>query len=261
VTDDGSSYRRILKSSLVIGGSSVTNILISVVRTKILAVLVGPGGIGLIALYSAAMSTLSGVFSMGLGNAGTREIAAAGDGHAGRQAAVRRALFATTFLLAAAAGLFVWFGRGLLSRLAGSQVDATAMGWLAVGVSLSVATTSQGALIQGMRRIGDMAKIAVLGSAVSSLLGVALIWRWGTAAILPYVILGPIIGFLISWAFVLRLPKPPAGAIRIREVARNSSKLLKLGVAFVAAGLVSSLVILWIRIYIGESLGTEAVGH
>jgi PST family polysaccharide transporter len=261
VTDDRSSYRRILKSSLVIGGSSTTNILISVVRTKILAILIGAGGIGLIALYSAAMSALSGVFSMGLGTAGTREVAATCDDHGGRQAIVRRALFATTFVLAAAAGLLVWFGSDFLSHLAGSQVDADAMRWLAVGVCLSVATTSQAALIQGMRRIGDMAKIAVLGSAVSSALGVALIWRWGAAAILPYVISGPIIGFLISWAFVLRLPKPPAGAIRIPELARIASKLLRLGAAFVAAGLVSSLVTLWIRVHVGKTLGTEAVGH
>jgi len=75
MSDKVASYRRILKSSSIIGGASVINIVIGLVRTKIIAVLLGPAGIGLVSLYSGLMSTATAVATMGIGTIGTRQIA------------------------------------------------------------------------------------------------------------------------------------------------------------------------------------------
>ncbi len=45
-----SSYRQVLKTSSIIGGSSAINILIGLVRTKALALLLGSVGVGLAAI-------------------------------------------------------------------------------------------------------------------------------------------------------------------------------------------------------------------
>ena len=42
------SYGQILKSSALIGGSTAFNMLFSIVRTKAMAVLLGPTGVGLL---------------------------------------------------------------------------------------------------------------------------------------------------------------------------------------------------------------------
>ena len=47
------TYGQILKASATIGGSSVLNIAIGMVRTKAMAVLLGPGGFGLFGLYGS----------------------------------------------------------------------------------------------------------------------------------------------------------------------------------------------------------------
>lgn len=47
MTEANASYRRILKSTSVIGGASVINIGIGLLRSKVLAVLLGPAGVGL----------------------------------------------------------------------------------------------------------------------------------------------------------------------------------------------------------------------
>ena len=51
--DEKSSYGQILKSSALIGGSSVVNILIGIVRTKAMALLLGPEGFGLMGVYGS----------------------------------------------------------------------------------------------------------------------------------------------------------------------------------------------------------------
>lgn len=71
------SCRRILKSTSIIGGASVINIVIGLVRTKILAVLLGPAGIGLVSHYAGLMQTAATLVTIGLGTVGTRQIAEA----------------------------------------------------------------------------------------------------------------------------------------------------------------------------------------
>jgi hypothetical protein len=56
-TEGSGSYRSILKSTSLIGGASFINILISMIRTKFVAILLGPSGVGLLGLYSLRRNT------------------------------------------------------------------------------------------------------------------------------------------------------------------------------------------------------------
>ena len=146
---------------------------------------------------------------MGVGTVGTRQIAEAfskDDAHAILVA--RRAMFWGTMLLAAAGALTVWALRSLLAvYVLGDAAHANAIGWLSLGVALTVAAASQGALIQGMRRIGDLARITVFSSALNTILGIALLWRWGNAGLIGYVLVGPLMTFVLGHVYVSRLPK------------------------------------------------------
>jgi O-antigen/teichoic acid export membrane protein len=263
MSDGGKSYRQILRSTSIIGGASVINTLIGLVRNKVLAVLLGPGGVGLFSLYSGLMSTAAALGSMGLGTVGTRQIAEAiGREDARALAVARRAMFWGTLCLAAAGGLVMWSLREVLAlRLLGSTAQSGAVGWIALGVALSVASASQGALIQGMRRIGDMARLSVYGAAVNTLLGVIVLWWWGQAGLVAFVLVGPVVSFALGHAYVSRLPKPASGDISLREVAEQWKTLVRLGIPFMGAGIAGSLIQLWIRVQLGDSMGIEAVGH
>jgi len=116
MSEQVTSYRRILKSSSIIGGASVINIVIGLVRTKIIAVLLGPTGIGLVSLYTGLMSTATAVATMGIGTVGTRQIAEAISLEDERAlAVVRRAMFWGALLLASAGALVVWSLREVLA--------------------------------------------------------------------------------------------------------------------------------------------------
>ncbi len=261
--DNVTSYRRILKSSSIIGGSSVINILIGLVRTKFIAVLLGPVGIGLIGLYTGLMSTATTVASMGIGTVGTRQIAEAlGNNDERALIVVRRAMFWGSLLLASAGALVVWSLREELAvKVLGGPEHATIVGWLALGVLFSVASASQGALIQGMRRIGDMARLSVFSSLLNSLFGVALLWRWGQAGLVAFVLIGPLISFLLGHWYVSRLPALSYSTITMQEMAKQWQILMRLGVPFMGAGLVGVLAQLWIRVEVGNSLGAQSLGH
>jgi O-antigen/teichoic acid export membrane protein len=263
MTEAKASYRRILKSSSIIGGASFINILIGILRTKVLAVLLGPAGVGLTSLYNGLMLTAATFATMGVGTVGTRQIAEASskdDAHALMVA--RRAMFWGTMFLAGSGALVVWGLRSILAKHAlGNESYSGAVGWLSLGVALSVAAASQGALIQGMRRIGDLARLNVFGSILNTVLGVGLLWRWGKAGLIAYVLVGPAVSFVLGHLYVSKLPKAGMDRVTVEELTEEWKTLLRLGLAFVGAGLVGSLLQLWVRIDVGKVLGASSLGQ
>jgi PST family polysaccharide transporter len=263
MTDSKASYHRILKSTSIIGGASFVNIAIGVLRNKVLATLLGPVGVGLASLYNGLIATASTFATMGMGAVGTRQIAEAYSKDDARVILVaRRALFWGTLLLACAGGLVVWSLRSVLAVHAlGNAFYSGAVGWLSIGVALSVAGTSQGALIQGMRRIGDIARLNVFGAILSTVLGISILLRWGKAGLVAYVLVVPMASFVIGHIYVSRLPKAGTGSVSLQELSREWKMLVRLGLALVGAGLVSSLAQLWIRIDIARVLGAQSLGQ
>ena len=263
MTEAKASYHRILRSTSIIGGASFINIAIGVLRSKVLAVLLGPAGLGLASLYTGLMGTASAVATLGFGTVGTRQIAEACSKDDMRSITVaRRALFWGTMLLAIAGGLVVWSLRSVLAVHAlGSASYSGAVGWLSIGVVLSVAGASQGALIQGMRRIGDIARLSVYGSVISTALGIGILWRWGNAGLIAYILIGPLASFVLGHIYVSRLPKIGAEGTTLAELAREWKILLHLGLAMVGAGLVQQLAQLWVRIDVARVLGEQSLGQ
>lgn len=263
MTEAKASYRRILKGTSIIGGASFVNIAIGLLRTKVLAILLGPTGVGVASLYTGLMGTASTVATMGLGVVGTRQIADAyskEDVHTIKVA--RRALFWGTMALAAIGGFVVWSLRSLLAVQAlGNASYSRAVGWLSIGVALSVAGASQSALIQGMHRLGDIARLNVFGSLVSTAVGIGLLWRWGSAGLLAYILVSPSASFILGHLYVSRLPKTGTEHVHIQELTREWKLLLRLGLAMVTGGLVQQLAQLWVRIVVARVLGAQSLGQ
>jgi len=263
MSDKVTSYRRILKTTSITGGSSVINILIGLIRTKALALLLGPMGVGLVGLYTGLMSTATTIASMGVGTVGTRQIAEAnGKEDYAALAIIKRAMFWGVLILATTGALVVWSLREILAiQVLGGIEHAQMVGWLALGVAFSVASASQGALIQGMRRIGDMAKLNVYGSILNTVLGIGLLWQWGSVALWAFILIGPFFNFLLGHLYVSRLPKTKTVDISLQDLSAQWKVFLQLGLPFMAAGLMQTVVQLWIRVSVSNQLGLEAVGH
>ena len=114
------SYKQILRSFSLIGGSQAVNLVIGMVRTKVVAILLGPSGVGLMGLYQSATSMVGTLSGLGIGQSAIREVAVAhGTGDAERIArtvtALRRACWVTGALgwLATAMDVLAerWSGR------------------------------------------------------------------------------------------------------------------------------------------------------
>lgn len=232
-------------------------------KMKVVAVLLGPAGVGLIGMYLSLIQTASSVAAMGFGNVGTRQIAAAhAEGGALAVGHTRRTLFWGTLLLALIGASIFWLMSGWIAReILGDGAQANEVAWLSLGVALTVAAGSQGALLTGLRRIGDLARINVGSGALGALFGVAALWLWDEQGLIVMILIGPVVTFLLGHVYVARLG-PPAGAVpSLSAMSHEWRTMVTLGFAFMLSGLVATLGFLVARTLVQRALGIDALGH
>lgn len=254
------SHRQIFRSSAIIGGASVINILLGIIRVKVLAVLLGPAGVGVMGLYQSILSTASMLAGGGLGSSGVRQIAATQDDEKS-QAMVCRALFWLSFLLGLLGTLALWMMREEIALLVFEDRVYTAdVGWLGLGVFLSVIAASLTALLQGLRRIGDMARVNVLSAVVATMVGISSVLWLGHDGVFLLVLATPAasVGFAI-W-YTARLAR--RNVMNDWPVLIQQSRaMIALGIPLMAAGLLTLLSQLVARTLIIQDLGLDASGY
>lgn len=258
---DPRSHGRALRTSVIVGGGQVVSIAMGMVRTKLAALILGPSGIGLIGLLQTLLQTASNLAAFGIGTAGTRQVAES-SATPGRDRVVRRALATVTFgcaLLGAGATLAL---RRPIARWAlGDEGLAPMVAWLALGVFLMVVTMGQNALLIGLQRIGDAARQNIIASIAAAVIGVAAVAVWRENGLLLFVLAMPIATAVVGYVLIRRLAAPGRTAASDATVAGESRILLRLGAAFVVAGVATSLSQLAFRSIINDALGVAALGH
>ena len=76
-TDNKSSYRSIFKATSLFGGVQVYQILIQIIKSKFVAVLLGPAGVGIMGLYQSGLQLIQQISSMGLASSAVRDVSEA----------------------------------------------------------------------------------------------------------------------------------------------------------------------------------------
>ena len=263
MTEASSSYRTILRSSSIMGAASVLNILAGLAKMKVAAVLLGPAGVGLIGFYQNLMGTAATVSALGVGNVGTRQIAAAqAEGGAEAVGLTRRALFWGTMILALLGGLVFWIASGWMAEhLLLEPQRAGEVALLALGVVLSVTAGSQGALLTGLRRIGDVARVQISSGFASAVLGIVALFVWGANGLLALVLVAPLVTFLMGHFYVARLDPPEGSAPSLGDIMTEWRGLVGLGIPFMLSGLVTTVGLLAGRTLVQRELGADALGQ
>jgi PST family polysaccharide transporter len=257
----GSSYGQILKSSALIGGSSILKIGLGIVRTKAMALILGPEGVGLLGLYGSISDLAQSVAGMGINTSGVRQIAeAVGTAETERIARTVTTLRRVAAVLGAAGALLLVAFCGPLSRLSfGDDRHAGAIALLALAVFFGAVSGGQMALVQGMRRIRDLAAVNVLGAFYGTVFSIAIVYLYGERGVVPSLVCVAGMGIVTSWWYSRKI-KVPRVAMRLADISNEISSLLKLGFVFMASGLMAMGGACLVRIVVVRQLGDAAAG-
>lgn len=254
------SYSHILKYTGLFGGVQGLNILVGIVRNKLVAMILGPEGMGLVSLFYSTIKLVSDSTGLGLSMSAVRNVSetlAAGDAR-GFAHAVR--LIRSWSLMAALLGMLLCVALSpLLSDWTFAWGDHTLhFVLLAPVVGLLAVTGGETAILKGARRLRALAAIGVCNMLLSLLCSVPLYYFFGQAGIVPSLVLMALVQCVLTVAYSYRRYHPSFafGARQFRE----GGGMVRLGVAFVLAGVLGSGAELVVRSYLNNSGDLEAVG-
>ncbi len=76
-TKETNSYRSIFKATSLFGGLQVYQILIGIIKSKFIAILLGPAGMGIMGLYQSTLDLIKSISAFGLEQSAVRDISEA----------------------------------------------------------------------------------------------------------------------------------------------------------------------------------------
>jgi O-antigen/teichoic acid export membrane protein len=250
-----------MKATSLFGGVQIFNIIINIIRSKIIAVLLGPAGMGIAGLLNSTTGLISGLTNFGLGTSAVKNVAEANETcKETRIATVIVVLRRLVWITGALGSVITLVLSPWLSQLTfGNRNYTVAFIWISITLLFNQLTSGQMVLLQGMRKLKYLAKANVYGSSLGLILTIPLYYKWGVDAIVPGIIITSLISLSFSLIFSSRIKTQPVKVSKVRTIAEGKNMLL-MGFMISVGGLIGLGASYLLRIFISNTGGVAEVG-
>lgn len=260
VEERDDSYGHVLKYTGIFGGVQGLNILLGLVRNKLVALLLGPAGMGLASLFNTAINFFSQATNLGISFSAVRHVSELFEtGDEERITHFIKVVRAWS-LLAALLGFLVCLVAGpLMNMLSFSWGNHTLhFIMLAPVVAMLAITGGETAILKGVRRLKSLALIQVISVFASLLISIPIYYRWRQTGIVPVIGLMALFNLVVTCYHSYRLfPLRLSGS---HGILGEGMEMVRLGVAFVMAGIMGSGAEMYIRSYLNVVGDLDTVG-
>lgn len=254
-----SGAREIIKSSSIVAGAQVIQIIFGIVRTKLIAILLGPVGVGESGLFQTTTQLIGSIFGIGISQSSVKSIAEKAQEDKGAlNQVISSALILISFFGLLGTFLTIIFSKELSNFTFKTEDYSTPISILAVSILFNLLYATYSAVAQGLRKLKLLAKISVFSSVISLFTTIPLYYYFGTKGIVPALIVMSFTNLGISFFFVRPLfvfIKP-----RFKDFTMESIALIKVGIALALSGIFMMSSSYFIRVFITEESGMRGVG-
>lgn len=257
-----SSYRQIVKATSLFGGVQFFQIVISIIRSKFVAVLLGPAGMGIVGLLTATTGLVAGLTNFGLGTSAVKNISEANvTNDRDRVTTVITVLRRLVWITGILGALVTLIFSPLLSQFTfGNKEYTLAFVWISITLLLNQLSTGELVLLQGLRRLQQLAKANVYGSLSGLIITIPLYYRFGVDGIVPVIIITAFATLFFTWYFTRDIEISKQKVSRTTTVYEGKNMLV-MGFIISMSGLISLMVAYVIRIFINRTGDVADVGY
>lgn len=260
---NSNSYRSIAKGTAMMGGVQVFNILINVIRGKLVAMFLGPGGMGVSSLLNSTVTPIQQFTSLGLPLSIVKSVAELNEKDI-QEKYDHISLIKMLLLLTAVLGAVIII---ILSPyLSKWTFGDTSYTWhfVALSVMIIFTTLSNGeqSILQGAHSLKRLAYSSLIGSVTGLIIGVPLYFFWGNDGIVPAMITLSIVTYLFYRYHETRLfnSKIYCSFSKLRESKPIIKALISLGLITMISALIGTVSNYAINTYIRYEGSLEDVG-
>jgi len=261
VSINKSAFNQIVKSTSILGGVQVLNIIVQVIRSKFIAVLLGPLGIGISGMLTATTGIISGMTNFGLGTSAIKDISVAFEqGNSTRISIITRVLNRWVWVTGLIGMVLVILFSPLLSFWSFGNYDYTiAFIFLSVTVLMSQLNVGNLVVLQGSRKIKLLANTNLLGNVIGLFATIPLFYLMGKNGIVPSIIIASFISLAISYIFRQRIKIHKIRVSNLRSIAEGKI-MLKMGFLISMSGFMTLIVSFLVRLFISKIGSISDVG-
>ena len=246
------SYDHVLKYTGIFGGVQGLNILLGLVRNKCLAVLLGPMGMGLASLFNSVVNFISQATTFGISFSAVRHVSELFD--TGDEARIDHFVKVVRIwsLLTALLGMMV-------CMLAGPLLSNFTFDWgnhtlhfvlLAPAIGCMAIMGGENAILKGSRQLKSIAIVQLWSMVAALAISIPVYYFFGVPGIVPVIVLTAFSNLLFTVRHSLRIY--PLDLSGFHGLLSEGKAMVRLGVAFVIAGIMGSGAEMLIRSFINS---------
>ena len=254
------AYGQVLKYTGIFGGVQGLNVIVSLVRNKLAAILLGPAGMGLVSLFNATVAFISQATGFGISMSAVRHISELSESGDEAQRAYYIKVVRAWSLLAALLGVLVCVAIGPF-------LSSNTFAWgnhtlhfilLAPAVGMIAVTAGETAILKGTRQLKPLVVVQTFTILATLILTVPAYYFFGQAGIVPVIVLMALVTLLFTVNYSWRLyPLQLSGS---KGILGDGMEMIRLGVAFTLAGIVGAGSEMLIRSWLNLQGDLDAVG-
>ncbi|MDA9803089.1 oligosaccharide flippase family protein, partial [Flavobacteriaceae bacterium] len=261
MNDNQQSYRKVLNATSLFGGVQFINIILRLIRSKAIALLIGPIGMGISNLLLTTMELINGLTNLGLERSAVKDISLANTNSNSKSVAITISILKKLVWLTISIGVLLMILLApWLSEIAFGNKDYTiSFIWISIALLFKQLSSSQLAILQGLRKLKSLAKANLLGNFIGLLITLPLYYYYKIDAIVPAIIIATFMSFVFTYYYSHKLDIESVTISR-KEAVSEGKGMINLGVMLSLSSLITLLVAYIIRIYIGSANETEELG-
>ena len=261
MSEHESSYRNIMKATSIFGGVQIFTILISIIRSKFIALFLGSAGMGVVSLLTSSVGLIGGITNFGLGTSAIRDVSVAySTGDKTRVSLVVTVLRRWVWVTGALGAVIVLVLSPWLSQFAfGNNNYVLSFSLISVTLLLNQLNVGQLVVLQGMQKIQYLAQASIAGSVLGLIVTVPLYYCLGIDGIVPSLVIASVVSFVISWYFANKVEIKQLKLSRTITFSEGKN-MLRMGFFISLSGLFVTGNTYIVQLFISNHGGVEQVG-
>lgn len=259
--DEKKQYRQAFKATSLFGGVQFIQIIISALKSKVIALFLGPAGMGIYNLLRNTVEIAGKTSGFGLSASSVKFISEEiTDGDEQRAYKLIQVLQNLLWISGGLGALILAFCAPFISRLLfDSNTYTFSIIWLSAAVLFNQLAEGRISVLQSLRKLQYLAKASLWGSVWGLILTAPVFYFLREEGIVPAIIIAAVINLFLSNLF-LRKSKIPKKEVSKKESIKEGMGMLKLGLALSFSSLISAVTAYILQLYINDLGGVAQVG-
>lgn len=255
------SYGNIFKTTFLFGFVQLFKAVISIIKNKLVAILIGPEGMGLLGIFNSTIQVIQTGAGLGVNQSAVRDIAEANGENDKLKVSRIISITNRVVLYTGAIGCMITLilSKKISEWTLGDTEHTISYCVLSLVVILNIINEGKQSILKGMRRLRHLAYASLIGTSVSLFTAITLYYFFGTKGIVPELLIAAIIAVIVSQWFVRKIPVLNV-KLSFRQIIQGATPMVKMGVALMFVTFLGTAVSFAVNAYIRQKGGLIDVG-